>query len=154
MSSDGLGFRTRRAEADDARAVADVWLRSRRASVPSIPSPVHSDDEVREWFATVVLPTRETWVIEDEGGVVALLVMEGDRVDQLYVDPAYLGCRLGSQLLELAKEHHPDGLHLWTFQANAGARRFYERHGFTAIATTDGDNEEAAPDIRYHWRGG
>jgi len=153
MSSDGLGFRTRRAEADDARAVADVWLRSRRASVHWSPSPVHSDDEVREWFATVVLPTRETWVIEDDG-VVALLVMDGAWVDQLYVDPAYLGRGLGSQLLDLAKEHHPDGLDLWTFQSNTGARRFYERHGFTAIATTDGDNEEAAPDIRYHWRGG
>ena len=120
MTGNGLGFRTRRAEADDARVVADVWLRSRRASVPSIPSPVHSDDEVREWFATVVLPTRETWVIEDDA-VVALLVMDGNWVDQLYVDPAYLGRRLGSQLLDLAKEHHPDGLDLWTFQANAGA---------------------------------
>lgn len=147
----------RRAEAGDARAVADVWLRSRRASVPSIPSPVHSDDEVRAWFATVVLPTRETWVIEDiedEVGVVALLVMEGDWVDQLYVDPAYFDRRLGSQLLDLAKERRPGGLDLWTFQANAGARRFYERHGFAAIATTDGDNEEAAPDVRYHWPGG
>jgi GNAT superfamily N-acetyltransferase len=89
-------------------------------------------------------------VIEDDG-IVALLVMDGDWVDQLYVDPAHLRRRLGSQLLDLAKQHHPDGLHLWTFQANTGARRFYERHGFTAIATTDGDNEEAAPDIRYYW---
>lgn len=91
-------------------------------------------------------------VIEDDG-VAALLVMDGNWVDQLYVDPAYFGRRLGSQLLDLAKEHHPDGLDLWTFQANVGARRFYERHGFTAIATTDGDNEEAAPDIHYHWHG-
>ena len=154
MGSDGLGFRTRRAEASDSRSVADVWLRSRRAAVPSIPPPVHSDDEVRAWFATIVVPTRETWVIEDEVGVVALLVMEGDWVDQLYVDPVYFGRRLGSQLLGLAKEHHPGGLDLWTFQANAGARRFYERHGFSAIATTDGDNEEGAPDVRYHWPGG
>jgi hypothetical protein len=62
--------------------------------------------------------------------------------------------RAGSQLLDIAKEHHPGGLDLWTFQANAGARRFYERHGLSPIATTDGDNEEAAPDVRYHWPGG
>jgi hypothetical protein len=31
------------------------------------------------------------------------------------------------------------------------ARRFYERHGFVAEATTDGDNEEGAPDVRYRW---
>ena len=32
--------------------------------------------------------------------------------------------------------------------------RFYERHGFTAVAATNGDNEEGAPDVRYHWSGG
>jgi hypothetical protein len=57
-------------------------------------------------------------------------------------------------LLDLAKERRPGGLDLWTFQANAGARRSYERHGFAATSTTDGDNEEAAPDVRYHWPGG
>ena len=92
-------------------------------------------------------------MVEDETGVVALLVMEGRWVDQLYVDPAYSGRGLGSRLLDLAKKHHPGGLDLWTFQANAGARRFYERHGFTAIATTDGDNEEGAPDVHYGWPG-
>lgn len=33
------------------------------------------------------------------------------------------------------------------------ARRVYERHGFVAVAMTDGDNEEEAPDFRYHWPG-
>jgi hypothetical protein len=41
---------------------------------------------------------------------------------------------------------------LWTFVTNTGARRFYERHGFVAVETTDGShNEEAAPDIRFVW---
>jgi GNAT superfamily N-acetyltransferase len=135
--------------------VADVWLRSRRASIPAIPAPAHTDDEVRDWFATVVLPSRETWVIDSDGGaVVALLVLDGEWVDQLYVDPTHTGHGLGSRLLDRAKAQRPDGLDLWTFQSNTGARRFYERHGFTAIATTDGDNEEAAPDVRYRWSGG
>ena len=143
----------RRGTRADARAAADLWLRARKAAVDTIPAPVHSDDEVREWFATVVLPERQTWVIDGEEGVVALLVIEDDWVDQLYVDPAHCGRGLGSHLLDLAKQHRPGGLDLWTFQANTGARRFYERHGFTAVATTDGDNEEAAPDVRYHWPG-
>ena len=42
---------------------------------------------------------------------------------------------------------------LWTFAANTGARRFYERHGFVATRRTDGDNEEGAPDILYVWSG-
>jgi ribosome-binding ATPase YchF (GTP1/OBG family) len=43
------GIEVRRARAGEARAVADVWLRSRHASVPAIPAPVHTDDEVRAW---------------------------------------------------------------------------------------------------------
>lgn len=141
----------RRAERAEAGAVAAAWLRSRRASVPAIPAPVHSDVEVHAWFATVVLVERETWVIEDGGTIVAVLVLERGWVDQLYVDPDHMSLGLGSLLIGVAKSRHPNGLDLWTFAANAGARRFYERHGFRAVAATDGDNEEGAPDVRYRW---
>jgi GNAT superfamily N-acetyltransferase len=147
-------FQPRRAQPDDALAVADVWLRSRHASVPAIPAPVHGDEEVREYFALVVLPERETWVIGPDEDIVALLVLDGGRVDHLYVDPGRTAEGLGSRLLDLAKELRPDGLDLWTFQSNAGARRFYERHGFVAIATTEGANEEGAPDVHYRWTPG
>jgi GNAT superfamily N-acetyltransferase len=144
--------RPRRAKQEEAAGVAAVWLRSRKASIPSIPAPVHSDEDVHEFFATVVLPERETWVIDDNHGeVVALLVLQPGWINQLYVDPRHTGCGLGSRLLEVAKTVYPEGLDLWTFAANAGARRFYERHGFVAIAATEGDNEERVPDIRYHW---
>jgi GNAT superfamily N-acetyltransferase len=135
---------------EDAIGVADVWLRSRYASVPAIPPPVHSDDDVRAYF-TVVLATREVWVVESEDQVVALLVLDGDWIDQLYVDPEWTGRGIGSQLIDIAKERYPSGLNLWTFQSNARARRFYERHGFSAREMTDGENEERAPDVRYQW---
>jgi GNAT superfamily N-acetyltransferase len=144
----------RRGRQEEALAIAAVWLRSRHASVPAIPSPVHSDDEVKAWFATVVLPERETWVIEYDGAIVALLVLEPEWIDQLYVDPDYTGRGFGSRLLDVAKHAYPAGLDLWTFEANTGARRFYERHGFVAVAATDGNNEEGAPDERYHWSAG
>ena len=130
--------------------MAGVWLRS-RASVPAIPTPVHTDDEVREYFGDVVVPERESWVSLDGNDVVGLIVLDGGWVDQLYVDPAHTGRGLGSGLLDLAKAQRPDGLDLWTFLANTRARRFYERRGFTAVATTEGDNEEGAPDIHYRW---
>ena len=112
---------------------------------------MHSDDDVRRYFATVVLPNREVWVVEMRQRIVALLVLENDWVDQLYVDPEWTGCGFGSQLIAVAKTRHPSGVNLWTFQSNVKARRFYERHGFRAIEVTDGDNEERAPDVRYRW---
>ena len=131
--------------------MANLWLRSRYASIPAIPPPVHTDQDVRGYFASVVLPDREAWVIEAGEQVVALLVLDNDWVDELYVDPEWTGRGLGSRLIELAKELRPTRLDLWTFQSNVDARRFYERHGFVAVGTTDGDNEEGAPDVHYHW---
>jgi GNAT superfamily N-acetyltransferase len=141
----------RRATGGEASALADLWLRSRYASVPAIPRPAHRDDDVREWFARVVLPTREVWIAEVNEHLVALVVLDGDWIDQLYVDPEWFGRGLGSQLVNLAKELRPAGLDLWTFQSNERARRFYERHRFRPQEVTDGENEEGVPDVRYRW---
>lgn len=142
----------RRARPDEGETLAALWLRSRAASAPAIPPPVHSDDEVHEWFERVVLPTKEVWVATLGAGPVGVLVLDPEGIDQLYVDPDHFGVGIGSRLLDLAKQIRPDGLTLWTFQANDGARRFYERHGFVAREATEGDNEEGAPDVRYEWR--
>lgn len=144
----------RRADAADAVALADLFLRARRAAVPAIPSGVHTDDEVRRWMSDVVVARRETWVAEARGALVAMLVLDGDDLDQLYVDPGLTGGGIGSSLVLFAQSRRPDGLSLWTFQSNHGARRFYERHGFVAAEYTDGrGNEERARDVRYVWGG-
>jgi GNAT superfamily N-acetyltransferase len=149
--SGSKSFLPRRARAEEARTIADVWLRSRYASIPTIPPPVHTDDEVRDWFASVLVSDREVWVMAPGECPVALLVLDGEWINQLYVDPSWTGQGLGSMLVDFAKELHPEHLDLWTFQSNTAARRFYERHGFAAIDTTDGENEEHAPDVHYRW---
>ena len=58
----------------------------------------------------------------------------------------------GSQLLQKAKDSFAR-LHLWTFQRNQPARRFYESRGFVLVRETDGTgNEEREPDALYLWR--
>ena len=142
----------RRALPGEARALAALWLRSRLASAPSIPPTVHDDDEVHRWFEDVVLPNEETWVVDSRGEVIALMVLDHDWVEQLYVAPGSTRRGIGGALLDHAKRQRPTGLRLWTFQSNIGARRFYEERGFVAVATTTGDNEEQAPDVCYEWR--
>jgi GNAT superfamily N-acetyltransferase len=141
----------RRARPDEALVVADLWLVSRRASIPQIPPYVHSDDEVRAWFQQVVIPSQDVWVTEMGEQLVALMALGDKWIEQLYVHPAWSNRGLGTDLLQIAKRGCPS-LDLWTFQSNAGAMRFYERNGFVSVAMTDGDNEEGAPDIRYHWQ--
>ncbi|MCX5297441.1 GNAT family N-acetyltransferase [Streptomyces sp. NBC_00193] len=132
--------------------MADTWLRSFRTALPTV-RLAHSDDAVREWFSCVVVPQYETWVAEADGFVVGLLVLDGEELEQLYLDPPWRGTGLGDRFMALAKEKRPDGLSLWTFQVNGPAHRFYERHGFIAVERTDGiRNEEREPDVRYVWQ--
>jgi GNAT superfamily N-acetyltransferase len=143
----------RRATAPDASATADVWLRSFTSALPTVVRP-RSDDEVRAHIQNVVVPFRETWVAEaaDGGGIVGMMVINGDLLSQLYLDPDWRGRGIGDRFVALAKERCPQGLNLWTFQVNKPAHRFYERHGFVAVEWTDGSaNEEREPDVRYVW---
>jgi GNAT superfamily N-acetyltransferase len=136
----------------EAGSLAALWLRSREASFPSIPPTIHTEEEVHRWFEDVVVLTREVWVADSQGEVKALMVLEDEWIDQLYVEPASTGKGIGGTLLGHAMRLRPTGLTLWTFQSNLRARHFYEAHGFVATVSTTGDNEERVPDVCYEWR--
>jgi GNAT superfamily N-acetyltransferase len=143
----------RRATASDAEALADLYLRALNAASAYIPT-VHTDDEVRWFIVERVVPRMETWLaVDSEDQPIGMLVLDAAFVDQLYVEPTLTGRGIGTELLELAKRERPAGLRLWTFEANFGARRFYERHDFSARDRTDGDNEQGVPDVLYVWDG-
>jgi GNAT superfamily N-acetyltransferase len=145
----------RRGTYRDATAVADLYVRARRRAVPAIPPMVHTEEETRLWVVQRVVPDTELWVAEsDAGGLVGLMVVDQNWVEQLYVEPTLTGGGIGTDLIGLAKREHPDGLRLWTFESNVGAQRFYERHGFRVAGRTAGENEEGAPDILYVWESG
>ncbi|HSQ10219.1 MAG TPA: GNAT family N-acetyltransferase [Burkholderiaceae bacterium] len=143
----------RLATSDDARAVAEVLIRSRAEYLPFAPS-AHSPDDVRAWVANRLVPTGGVTVAEHQGAVVGVLAisrLDGvSWIDQMFVRPGWTGRGVGTQLLEHAHRLLPRPIRLYTFQANTGARRFYERHGYRSIEFTDGQtNEEHCPDALY-----
>jgi GNAT superfamily N-acetyltransferase len=141
----------RRALPEDAAEVAEVWLASFRAALPTV-RLVHTDDEIRDWIARVVVATLETWVAEADGEVVGLMALHDGWIEHLYLRPDWRGRGVGERFVGLAKEWSPGGLQLWCFQVNTAAQSFYERNGFVAAELTDGArNEEHEPDIRYEW---
>lgn len=143
----------RRGVVADAAAVADVYVESRHSAEPAIPRLRHTPDEVRDWFASIVLPEHEVWVAALADRLVGIAVLRGECLDQLYVRPAHQGHGVGSRLLDHAKRQRRV-LRLTAFQDNHAARAFYEKRGFRAIAFGDGTtNEEQTPDVVYEWRG-
>lgn len=111
---------------------------------------MHTAAEDLAYFASVVRE-QEVYVIDMDGVLRGFIALTPGWVHHLYVHPEYHGKGIGTALLAHAKSLQNE-LTLWTFQANANARRFYERHGFSAVEFTDGStNEERTPDVRYHW---
>jgi GNAT superfamily N-acetyltransferase len=146
----------RAATADDADQVATVFLRSRKELVAFAPL-AHADDDVRGWVRRRLIPTGNTTVAVVDGLAVGLVAIARGQdcswITHLYLLPEWIGRGLGARLLAIARRELPPPIRLYCFQENERACRFYERQGFTAIAFTDGaNNEEKCPDVLYEWR--
>lgn len=114
---------------------------------------VHPAEAVARHYREHVFATCRMLVVEREGAIAGYLALDGEGyVAALYVAEAARGRGVGTALVEGAQALRPEGLTLWTFVANAGARRFYARHGFVEAGRTTGENEEGLPDIRFEWR--
>jgi GNAT superfamily N-acetyltransferase len=145
----------RPATAADRPALVRVLLSSRRTFLPYAPL-AHDEDDIERWMGGLLARDGGVTVACVEDAVVGLLVIDSDSearwIDQLYLAPGHTGRGIGGQLLEhaIAALTRKQPIRLYTFQANAGARRFYERAGFKAVALGDGSgNEEGCPDVLY-----
>lgn len=144
----------REATTDEAPAVAELFLAARHAMEDIVPT-VHGDEETRAWMRETVFREDTVTIAIMDGRLAAMMATKPGWIDHLYVHPDFHNRGLGAALIQTARHspHAANGLQLWTFQANTGARRFYARHGFTEIELTDGQgNEEKRPDVRLAWR--
>eukprot|EP01037_Dinobryon_pediforme_P012792 gene12792-12891_t len=115
-----------------ASAVADCYLTSRAAALPTV-AWAHGDDDVRGWVKSILIPQSEVIVAEQEGAAIGFVALGNGFVEQLYILPPFWRSGVGSQLLAYAKQRSPEGLKLYCFQQNLRARAFYEHHGFVPI---------------------
>jgi GNAT superfamily N-acetyltransferase len=144
------GPNIRRGRPGDARAITNVFLTA-RARMSYLPR-IRTSREIRAWITDVLPHMYEVWVAEVDGQVVGFAALTDEWLGHLYIEPGAQNRGVGTALLDVAKQARPDGLKLYVFQANTGARRFYERHGFALGTLTDGQrNEENEPDAVYSW---
>jgi GNAT superfamily N-acetyltransferase len=145
----------RPARPDESEALARILVRCRNEMdyVPPVP-----EEHLGRIAGDMLTWHDEVWLAEERGRLLGFLALRRSRtngwetLEKLYVDPEEQSHGVGTVLLDQAKALRPDGLHLWVFQKNDGARRFYERHGFRLVKLTDGsENMEHEPDALYAW---
>jgi GNAT superfamily N-acetyltransferase len=135
---------------EDMDAAADVHRIAYDERFPWLAGR-HSPDGVRRYFRESVFTACVVWGAWDGAVLSGIIAFREDWVDQLYVLPHAQRQGVGSALLLHAQTCH-SRLHLWTFQRNHTARRFYEARGFVLVEETDGAaNQEKEPDALYLW---
>ena len=135
----------------DRPALLDLWVLAWRAAMPEI------DFEARRpWLDArldaLLLSGARLLVAEAGGGPAGFVTVDPARrhLDQLAVHPDHRGSGIADRLMAAAKALSPRGLALDVNAANARARRFYARHGFTEVAT--GSNPRSGlPTLLLRW---
>ncbi len=122
--------------ADVPRALA-IW----RAAVDATHGFLTPGDraEIDALVAEQFLPHAALWLAEDDAGTVqGFLVMDGEMIDALFVDPAVHGRGYGSALLAKALALSPRATVDASEQAS-NALPFYESRGFVRTGRSETD---------------
>ena len=83
-------FQIRAAREDDAVAIAQAHVDSRRVAMPWLPE-LHTFEDAVRFFGDFVIPNQTVLIAELEEGVVGFIAIEGAFVEHLYIAPAHQG---------------------------------------------------------------
>jgi putative acetyltransferase len=127
----------RRGTAADVPRALEIW-RSAVDATHGFLSPEHRA-EIDTMVANEFLPAAELWVVDDEAGKpLGFLVMDGDLIDALFVDPAVHGRGVGTKLLDHALKLAPNARVDASEQAD-NALPFYLARGFRVAGRSPTD---------------
>lgn len=139
----------RAATVDDADGMARVHVGTWQVAYKGIVADRYLDaldvaDRAERWRSGIAAPDGPIWVALDGEAIVGWASVGPTRDDDgdasigelygIYVDPKWWGRNVGPELMRLAVDwlsaRFPVAT-LWTLEANARARRFYEKAGWS-----------------------
>ena len=124
---------------DDMATVADIWHRAWHSAHPGhVPDGLTAARTLAAFHERTPSRVADTTVAEVDGRVVGFTMVDGDEVEQVFVDPDLHGSGIAAVLLDAAERRVAaagyDVAWLAVVVGNARARRFYEKHGWADVA--------------------
>jgi putative acetyltransferase len=137
----------------DLKALIDLWVAAWRETGLTV-----DFDARRAWLEERLSAVRADGAmivvgLDASGKPAGFVTIDprGGALDQLCVAPAERGSGLASALLDEAKRRSPGVVELEVNEANARARRFYHREGFSVVGR--GVNARSGlPTLKMVWR--
>lgn len=125
----------RPARADDMARVADIWHEAWHvAHAGHVPDGLTAARTLEAFHARTPARVDDTTVAEVDDRVVGFVMVAGDEVEQVFVDPVHHGSGVAAPLLAEGERRVAaagyDEAWLAVVVGNARARRFYEKHGW------------------------
>lgn len=114
-------------ESADADDVIRVWIASTVPGQAFLPEAHwHAMEPV---IRDELLPIADTWVVEEDGELVAFMSLLENLIGGLFTHPDHQGAGHGRALIEHARQRY-DPVYVEVFEANEDAIRFYRSRGF------------------------
>ncbi|SAI74518.1 acetyltransferase [Bordetella ansorpii] len=122
----------------DAPRALDIWRRAVDATHHFL---APEDRQAIEAEVAAFLPRAPLELAVDAADrAIAFMLLDGNRMEALFVDPAHRGAGVGRLLVRHALFRHPD-LYTDVNAQNGQAIGFYERLGFQAIGRSEQDGQ-------------
>ncbi len=123
------------AQPADMAAVAVIWHRAWHVGhAGHVPDGLTAARTLDAFHARTPARVADTMVAEIDGELVGFTMVEGDEVEQVFVDPRSHGTGVAAPLLAAAEQQVAAAGHdvawLAVVVGNARARAFYEKHGW------------------------
>ncbi len=141
----------RKSTEKDYKKLADLWLDSSRQGHYFISSGHWEKLADKIWKH--YLPQAQTFVFEDKHRIKGFISLPDDNyIGALFVHPLFQQQKIGTKLLLYARRKRPN-IQLKVFAKNAGALKFYQKHGFKVLAESV-DSETGESELLMAWAQG
>jgi putative acetyltransferase len=118
-------------QANDLKSILSAWENASQLAQPFLSEEFMAQE--RHNIPNVYLPITDTWVVENNEGVIGFLALIGHEVGAIFVQPQFHGTGAGRALMNKARDLH-DTLEVEVFEANVIGRNFYARYGFELLS--------------------